>query len=252
MRAVDVSNKPETLRRANAYGRIRLRPETVELIKERKLPKGDLIEATKLTGIFGAKRTGEILPFCHPIPFDFVEVGVKVNSDSVEVFSTVSGIGRTGYEMEALTAVSIALLNVYDMCKGFDDSMVIEEIRLTGKSGGKSDWQRELKGVRVEVLSHNEKLRDLALSYLKGLGAVEQSPPQVMVVIGESYELKEEMRSLECVFALHDFRRNPSLVGEEVRVGRDEEGRLIILMPEREEKVRAFFEAFGGMLGNLL
>lgn len=252
MRTVDVSSKPETLRRASAYGRIRLKPETIELIRKRKLPKGDLVEATKLTGVFGAKRTGEILPFCHPIPIDFVEVSVKVNEDSVEVFSTVSGIARTGYEMEALTAVSTALLNVYDMCKGFDESMVIEEIRLTEKSGGKSDWQKDLKGVKVNVLSPDEELKELALSYLKGLGAVESKDADILVVIGEPYELEEEISSLECVVALYDFRRNPSLVGEEIRIGRDREGTLVLLLPRREEKVRSFFETFGGLLGNLL
>ena len=252
MRTVDVSSKPETLRRASAYGRIRLKPETVKLIRERKLPKGDLIEATKLTGIFGAKRTGEILPFCHPISIDFVEVSVKVNEDSVEVFSTVSGIARTGYEMEALTAVSIALLNVYDMCKGFDESMVIEEIKLTGKSGGKSDWRKELKGVKVNALSPDEELKELVLSYLKDLGAEESKDADILVVIGEPYELEEEISSLECVVALYDFRRKPSLVGEEIRIGRDREGTLVLLLPKREEKVRSFFETFGDLLGNLL
>ena len=252
MRTVDVSSKPETLRRACAYGRIRLKSETVKLIKEMKLPKGDLVEATKLTGIFGAKRTGEILPFCHPIPIDFVEVSVKLNEDSVEVFSSVGGIARTGYEMEALTAVSAALLNVYDMCKGFDGSMVIEEIRLTEKSGGKSDWMKELTGVRVNVLSSDTRLRELALSYLTDMGAEESGDPEILIVIGEPYELAEEILSLECVIALYDFRRNPSLAEEEIRIGRDREGTLVLLMPGREEKVRSFFETFGGLLGNLL
>ncbi len=252
MRTIDVSSKPETHRSASAYGRIKLKRETVELIKSKKLPKGDLVEATKLTGIFGAKRTGEILPFCHPIPIDFVEVSVKVNEENVEVFSTVSGIARTGYEMEALTAVSTALLNVYDMCKGFDDSMVIEEIKLTDKRGGKSDWKKDLKGVKVNVLSSEGKLKELVLSYLRDLGAEVSKDADLLIVIGELYDLEEEVRSLECVVALYDFRKDPALVGEEIRIGRDREGTLVILFPAREEKIRFFFESFGGILGNLL
>ncbi|EDP75775.1 cyclic pyranopterin monophosphate synthase MoaC [Hydrogenivirga sp. 128-5-R1-1] len=252
MRTIDVSPKFETHRSARAYGRIRLRPETVELIRGKKLPKGDLVEATKLTGIYGAKRTGEILPFCHPISLDFVEVEVRVNDNSVEVFSTVSGIARTGYEMEALTAVSTALLNVYDMCKGVDDEMVIEDIRLTDKKGGKSDWSVKLEGVGVRVLSQNEELKDVALSYLKDLGAVESEKPRLTVVLGEPTGLKEELISLEAVIALYDFRKNPTLVGEEIRVGRNGEGSLVVVIPPRKEKLKLFFETFGGILGSLL
>jgi len=252
MRTVDVSGKFETHRSASAYGRIRLRPETVRLIREGKLPKGDLVEATKLTGIFGAKRTGEILPFCHPIPIDFVEVEVKVNEDSVEVFSEVSGIARTGYEMEALTAVMSALLNVYDMCKGVDESMVIEEVKLTGKSGGKSDWSGDLRGVKVNVLSPDERLRELAVSYVERLGGDIDRDARILIVIGEPYEVVEELRAFESVIALYDFRRNPKLVGEEIKVGKDREGILVVMIPEREEKVRLFFETFGGILRSLL
>ncbi len=252
MRTVDVSSKFETHRRASAYGRIRLKPETVKLIRERKLPKGDLVEATKLTGIFGAKKTGDILPFCHPVPIDFIEVRVEVGESTVEVYSTVSGIARTGYEMEALTAVSTALLNVYDMCKGVDESMVIEEIKLTAKGGGKSDWKRDLRGVRVNVLSPDSSLKELTLSYLRDLGAEESKDAQLLVVIGEPYRVEEEIRALESVIALYDFRKNPNLAVEEIKVGRDSSGALVIVLPRREEKVRFFFETFGGILGSLL
>ncbi len=252
MRTVDVSSKIETLRSAKAYGRIRLKPETVELIRGGKLPKGDLVEATKLTGIFGAKRTGEILPFCHPITLDFVEIQVRVNDDSVEVFSEVRGIARTGYEMEALTAVTTSLLNVYDMCKGFDEDMVIEEIRLIGKSGGKSEWGKDLRGVKVNILSTDERLWEIASEYVKELGGEISKDAQLMVVIGSTYDLKEELSSLECVIAHYDFRKNPSLVGEEIKVGRDREGTLIVILPAREEKVRTFFETFGSLLRGLL
>ena len=105
MRTVDVSYKLQTLREAKAYGRIKLSKECLEKIKEKKLPKGDCIEATKLAGIYGAKHTPMLLPFCHPIGFDHVEMELNIGEDFIEVFATVRGIARTGYEMEALTAV---------------------------------------------------------------------------------------------------------------------------------------------------
>jgi len=252
MRTVDIVSKLETYRRARAYGRIRLSPKTVKLIKKKALPKGDLVEATKLAGIMGAKRTGELLPFCHPIPLDFVEVALKVKSSGVEVFSEVRGIAKTGYEMEALTAVSVALLNIYDMCKGVDSGILIEEIKLTHKEGGKSDWGTDLRGVGVGVRSQSRELGDLVLSYLKGLGAKESPKPRLLVVVGERAGVEEELRALECVVALYDMRRNPLSVGEEIRIGRDKRGRLIVSLPAVEEKIRLFFETFGGLLGGLL
>ncbi|NPA41797.1 MAG: cyclic pyranopterin monophosphate synthase MoaC [Aquificae bacterium] len=252
MRTVDVSSKFETHRVASAYGRIRLKPETVRLIREKKLPKGDLVEATKLTGIFGAKKTGEILPFCHPISLDFVEVKVEVGEDFVEVFSTVSGIARTGYEMEALTAVSTALLNVYDMCKGVDDSMVIEEIKLTAKGGGKSDWKRDLKGIKAEVISEDESLKDLAVSYLKSLGAELSRDAELLVLIGEDCNPESRLETLESVIAFYDFRRSPTEVVSPIKVGRSSEGKLMVCIPPSENKLRLFFETFGGILRVLL
>ncbi len=252
MRTIDVSSKFETHRSASAYGRIKLKPETVKLIRENKLPKGNLEEATKLTGIFGAKKTGEILPFCHPITIDFVEVKVKVNDESVEVFSKVSGIARTGYEMEALTAVSTALLNVYDMCKGFDDSMVIEEIQLTGKSGGKSDWTRDLKGVKVNVLSSQEELKSQVVEYLAHLGGEISRDADLLVIIGKPHELERHLSYLESIIAFYDFRKNPSLAHLEIKIGKDKKGTLVVSLPESEEKIRFFFETFGGILRSLL
>ncbi len=252
MRTIDVSHKFETLRTSRAYGRIRLRRETLQLIREKKLPKGDLVEATKLAGIYGAKRTGDILPFCHPITFDFVSVEVRLNEDSVEVFSEVRGIARTGYEMEALTAVSVALLNVYDMCKGLDDTMVIEEVRLLEKSGGKSDWRADLKGVKVRVLSSSEDLKKMVLSYLGELGAVEDTEGRILFLIGEDMDLERRFTHLECVIALYDFTRDPSGVESPIKVGRDGNGRLVVVLPPSEERIRFFFETFGGILGRLV
>ncbi|NPA33265.1 MAG: cyclic pyranopterin monophosphate synthase MoaC [Aquificae bacterium] len=251
MRTVDVSLKPQTLREARAYGRIRLKPQTVERIKRGEVPKGNLMEATKLSGIMGAKKTGELLPFCHPIEVDHVEIELKLGPDYLEAFSLVRGVARTGYEMEALTAVSVALLNVYDMCKGFDDTMVIEEVKLISKRGGKSEWWKELKGVKAKVHSENEELGRLAEEYLKKLGAEFSDNAQLYVSIGENIPAGAHLRGFESVVALYDFARSPSSVGKEIKVAKTDDF-LIVVLPEDEGKVRFFFETFGGLLGHLL
>jgi len=250
MRTVDITTKIETLREARAYGRIRLKPETVRKIKDNQIPKGNLVEATKLSGIFGAKRTGELLPFCHPIPIDHVVLEVKLGEDYLEVFSTVKGVAKTGYEMEALTAVSVALLNVYDMCKGIDDSMVIEEIKLLEKSGGKSDWFSDLRGVKVSIRCENKDLRSVVEEHLRYLGAELGETGDILISIGENVSLNSEVKSFESVVALYDFRRDPKKISREIRIGRTDEG-LIILLPEDREKIDFFFTTFGGILRNL-
>lgn len=178
MKTVDVSHKLQTLREATAYGRIRLSEECIEKIRNKELPKGDCVEATKVAGLFGAKKTPELLPFCHPIGFDHAEVELKIGENFIEVYATVRGIARTGYEMEALTAVSVALLNIYDMCKGFDKNMVIEEIKLLSKKGGKSDYGETLEGIKVAVITvsdraskgvYEDKSGKLAIEKLKEL-----------------------------------------------------------------------------------
>jgi len=178
MKTVDVSYKLQTLREATAYGRIKLSKECIERIKNNNLPKGNCVEASKVAGLFGAKKTPELLPFCHPIGFDHAEVELKIGEDFIEVRATVRGIARTGYEMEALTAVSVALLNIYDMCKNFDKEMVIEEIKLLSKKGGKSDHFETLEGIKVAVITvsdraskgvYEDKSGKLAMEKLKGL-----------------------------------------------------------------------------------
>ncbi len=251
MRTVDVSGKFETLREARAYGRIKLKRETVERIKKGEIEKGNLPEATRLAGLFGAKRTGELLPFCHPIPVDHIVVEVKLGEDCLEVFSTVRGIARTGYEMEALTAVSVALLNVYDMCKSIDESMVIEEIRLLSKRGGKSDWKSDLRGVKVSVHAENEELRKLVEEYLRSLGAEFSETADIYFSVGENLPFNSPRRFFESVLALYDFRRDPTAVGRDIKVGKTEEA-LVVVFPEDEGKIRFFFESFGGLLKHLL
>jgi cyclic pyranopterin phosphate synthase len=136
---VDTSDKPETLRHARASGRVRLAPATVALIRDRGVAKGDVLEVARLAGIMAAKRTGELIPLCHPLPLTGVQVDLTFEGDSVlRIEASARVFGRTGVEMEALTAVSVAALTVYDMCKAVDRTMTIEAIRLEEKSGGRS------------------------------------------------------------------------------------------------------------------
>ena len=143
-RMVDTSAKPETLREARASGLVRMQPATLALIRERGLAKGDVLEVARLAGIMAAKRTGELIPLCHPLPLTSAGVDFAFESDTtLSITATVRVFGRTGVEMEALTAVSVAALTVYDMCKAVDRGMSVERIRLEAKSGGKSgDWRR--------------------------------------------------------------------------------------------------------------
>src|SRR5437016_10839907 len=125
-RMVDTSAKPETLRQARASGQVRLAPATTALIRDRALAKGDVLEVARLAGILAAKRTGDLIPLCHPLPLTSVSVDFKWESDALLRFeATVRVFGRTGVEMEALTAVSVAALTVYDMCKAVDKGMTI-------------------------------------------------------------------------------------------------------------------------------
>jgi len=143
-RMVDVSDKAETIREATAKGRVVMRPETAALIAAGDAKKGDVLGAARLAGIFAAKRTADLVPLCHPLPISSVVVDLVVEAAAVEIAATVRTTGRTGVEMEALTAVSVAALTVYDMVKAVDRGMRIEAIRVVRKSGGKSgDFVRE-------------------------------------------------------------------------------------------------------------
>ena len=138
-RMVDTSDKPETLREARASGLVHMAPATAALIRDRALAKGDVLEVARLAGIMAAKRTGDLIPLCHPLPLTSVRVQFAFENEGVlRIEATVRVFGRTGVEMEALSAVSVAALTVYDMCKAVDRGMVIERIRLEEKSGGRS------------------------------------------------------------------------------------------------------------------
>ena len=139
-RMVDVGGKQETLRVAIARGHITARPETLQLIAKQKMKKGDVLEVARLAGIMAAKRTGELIPLCHPLALTSIRVELAIAADTprIEIEAEVQTVGRTGVEMEALTAVSVAALTVYDMCKAVDREMVIANVKLVKKTGGKS------------------------------------------------------------------------------------------------------------------
>lgn len=143
-RMVDVSAKAETTRVAVAKGEVTMQPETLKLVAEGTAAKGDVLGTARLAGIMAAKRTSDLIPLCHPLPVTSVAVDLECNAarNAVEITATVKTTGKTGVEMEALTAVSVAALTVYDMVKAVDRGMTIGAIRLTHKSGGKSGtWE---------------------------------------------------------------------------------------------------------------
>lgn len=138
---VDVGGKPATARRAVAEGRIAMRPETLAAIRAGNAPKGDVLGTARIAGIMAAKRTGELIPLCHPLGLEAVNIEFDYEESAIRAVATASLTGKTGVEMEAMTAVSVALLTIYDMAKALDKGMVIAGVRLIAKSGGKSgDW----------------------------------------------------------------------------------------------------------------
>jgi cyclic pyranopterin phosphate synthase len=144
-RMVDVGAKPPTARMARASGVVRMAAETLKLIRDRRLAKGDVLEVARLAGIMAAKQTGNLIPLCHPLPLDAAEVNFSFPDETTVAIEAVARItARTGVEMEALTAVSVAALTIYDMCKAVDRSMVVERIQLEEKLGGRSGhYQRQ-------------------------------------------------------------------------------------------------------------
>jgi cyclic pyranopterin phosphate synthase len=144
VRMVDTGDKQITPRRAVASARVLMKRETVAALREHRTPKGDPLEAARLAGIMAAKRTADLIPLCHPLPLTHVDVQAWVEDDGVSLTAEVSTNAQTGVEMEALTAVSVAALTVYDMCKALEKGMTITGIRLESKTGGKSgNYHRE-------------------------------------------------------------------------------------------------------------
>ncbi len=141
-RMVDIGNKRATRRVAQAGARITMKPETLRLILDRKLQKGDVLEVARLAGIMAAKQTGNLIPLCHPLPVENVKIDFRATDDSIDILAEARITAKTGVEMEALTAASVAALTIYDMCKSAQKDMVISDIRLVEKSGGKSGHYR--------------------------------------------------------------------------------------------------------------
>ena len=143
-RMVDVGHKVPTVRSATASGFIEMQPATLQAVRDGSGPKGDVLAAARIAGIMAAKKTGELIPLCHPLALDTVSVDFAFEEDGIAVRARAALSGKTGVEMEALTAVSVALLTIYDMAKALEKGMIISEIRLLSKTGGKSgDWHAE-------------------------------------------------------------------------------------------------------------
>ena len=146
VKMVDTSEKPVTARRAVASAQVLMSPETVAAVRAQRTPKGDPLEPARLAGIMAAKRTAELIPLCHPLPLTHIDVRAELHDTGVSLEAEVITHAQTGVEMEALTAVSVAALTVYDMCKAIDKDMTITDVRLELKSGGKSgDYRRAPK-----------------------------------------------------------------------------------------------------------
>ncbi|OGN91294.1 MAG: molybdenum cofactor biosynthesis protein C [Chloroflexi bacterium RBG_13_50_10] len=140
IRMMDIGDKPVTKRQAVARGRVLMQAATMGLLKKGKLPKGDVLAASRVAGIMAAKETYRLIPLCHPLLIEDVSVEFSLDekAPAVEITATVKGSGKTGFEMEALTAVAISGLTIYDMCKTVDQTLRLDNIRLVKKSGGKS------------------------------------------------------------------------------------------------------------------
>lgn len=142
---VDVSGKADTTRQAIATGRIDMSEEAAKAVAEGSAKKGDVLAVARVAGIMAAKRTSDLIPLCHPLNINKVSIDLETDDKGVSAFATVRTTGQTGVEMEALTAVSVALLTVYDMAKALDKGMIIRDIRLLEKTGGKSgDWRAKV------------------------------------------------------------------------------------------------------------
>ena len=140
---VDVGDKAVTTRTAVASGFVRMAATTIDAIREHRTPKGDPLEVARLAGMMAAKRTSELIPLCHNLPLNHADVQIELRADGVAIVATATTEGKTGVEMEALTAASVAALTIYDMCKAIDKAMAITDVRLESKTGGRSgDYTR--------------------------------------------------------------------------------------------------------------
>lgn len=149
---VNVSNKVDTLRSATAQSSIKVTPSSIERIKKEQIPKGNVVESAKISAILGVKKTWELIPYCHHIPIDHVDVNLSLHQSLIEITVRVESVWKTGVEMEALTGCTMAVLTVYDMLKPIDDHLSIESIKLLEKTGGKNDYIENLeKKVKIAI-----------------------------------------------------------------------------------------------------
>jgi cyclic pyranopterin monophosphate synthase len=176
----DIGDKSETLRIATAQAIVKVRPKTIRLIKEGKSPKGNIVDAARISATMAAKRTWDLLPYCHPIPIDHIKVDILIKTESIEVDVQVKTSWKTGVEMESLTGASIAALTIYDMLKPVDESLAIKSVKLLAKSGGMKDfyekYTKPLKAVVIVISDsvskgeRSDKSGKLAIERLKSSG----------------------------------------------------------------------------------
>ena len=199
----DVGHKPETFRVAQAQAILKVKQETISLIREGKTPKGDIFETAKVAGTLGAKKTPELLPYCHPLPIDNVTIKVSLNNDSVEITAQTETVWKTGVEMESLTAVSIAALSIYDMLKPIDDSLVIESIKLLSKKGGKSDFKQTFeRKLRAAILVTSESISSGKKSDLSGK-LISERLKKLNIEVSETKIIPDNAQEIES--SLKDF-----------------------------------------------
>lgn len=182
---IDISNKPKTLRTAVAQSTLKLKNETIELIRQGKIPKGDPLAVAKVAAIQAAKNTSNIIPYCHPLPIDFVGVEFEFGEGFISVKTTVKAIYKTGVEMEALAAASVAVLTIYDMTKMLDETMTISEVKLISKTGGKSDFKTSYdRPLRAAVLVMSDSIHAGKKSDISGKLIVERLKKESVEVVG--------------------------------------------------------------------
>lgn len=171
-----ITRKTTTLRRAIASGRVRAAADTVERVRRNETSKPDVLAVARVAAVTAAKKTADLIPYCHPVPIDFVEVALEPGDDGIDIRVAVEAVARTGVEMEALTAVSVAALTIYDMLKPDDASMVIENVRLESKTGGRSDRARGAvpDGLRAAVLIASDSVAGGSRRDASGAAVVER------------------------------------------------------------------------------
>ncbi len=180
----DVSRKVKTLRTATAQATLKLKPETIKLVRENKVPKGDPISVAKVAAVQAAKNTSSLIPYCHPIQLDFIDCRFDVTENRIEIETEVKAVDRTGVEMEALSAASVAALTLYDMMKMLDETMEIVGVRLVRKKGGKSDFRESFESpLRAGVLVMSDSIASGKKDDLSGRLIVERLKEEGVDVI---------------------------------------------------------------------